>query len=346
MASSPIQPYASLHVSPDGPGDARPTASKIIEDEDLTGKWADKTILITGGAAGLGLETARALHSTGACIFLTARNMAKAEAGIKDILSTSPSSRPIEIVEMELGSLSSVAAGAKAFLSKTDTLNILINNAGIMAIPSHSTTADGFELQLGTNHLSHFLLTKLLLPTLVSSSTPAFASRVVNLSSMGHHYSANGFSNPEIWQDLNSEVSTYDPWIAYGRSKTANALHASHIESLYGADPDHPVHAWSLHPGGITTGLFKHDENADAIAKANWAIWKSVEQGAATSVWCAAAKALEGRRGMYCEDVGESVPDAEGYQMPTPGFATWAADGEAAEKLWEVSEGLVGEWAD
>jgi NAD(P)-dependent dehydrogenase (short-subunit alcohol dehydrogenase family) len=339
-SNHPMAPYEVAHKSPQGPGDARPTALQIIADEKLTGKWTNKSILITGGSSGIGVETARALHTTGARIFITTRDMAKAEKVREDILSTSPSKIPIEIIHMQLDSLASVRAGAADFLSKSSRLNILINNAGVMASPE-GKTQDGFELQMGTNHLSHFLLTKLLLPTLRASSTPAFASRIINVSSMGHHYAVGGL-NEEALSDLNFKKTPYDPWLAYGRSKLANILHANQIERLYGSDPEHPIHAFSLHPGGITTELWRHLNNQTPESNFQ-ASWKSIEQGAATTVWCTSAAVWEGKKGAYCEDCRESFPDREGYQRGDPGYAPWAKD-EAAEKgLWEVSETLVDE---
>ncbi|KAF2429188.1 short-chain dehydrogenase/reductase-like protein [Tothia fuscella] len=336
-----MAPYAKIHQNPQGPGDARPTALQIIADEKLTNKWSDRTALITGGSSGIGVETARALHATGARIFITTRDVAKAEKVRADILSSSPSKVPIEIIEMELDSLASVRAGAAEFLSKSEKLNILINNAGVMASPE-GKTQDGFELQMGTNHLSHFLLTKLLLPTLRESSSPAFASRVINVSSMGHHHAVGGLS-PEVLADLNFEKTPYDPWQAYGRSKLANILHANQIERVYGSDPERPIHAFSLHPGGITTELWRHLNNETPEDKGFGNIWKNIPQGAATTVWCATAAVWEGKPGAYCEDCAKSNLDPEPYGRGVPGYAPFTQD-EAAEKgLWKISKQLVGE---
>jgi NAD(P)-dependent dehydrogenase (short-subunit alcohol dehydrogenase family) len=311
---------------------------QIIKDENLIGKWSDKTAFITGGSSGIGVETARALHATGARVFITTRDVAKAKAVVKDILSASPSKVEIEIIYMELDSLASVRSGAADFLSRSNRLNILINNAGVMASPK-GKTKDGFETHFGTNQLSHFLLTKLLLPTLQASSSRTSASRVVNVSSMGHHYATGGLT-PSALADLDFSHSPYDKWVAYGRSKLANTLHANQIERVYGASPEHAVHAFSLHPGGITTELWRHlDGNTPENDFGN--IWKNAEQGAATTVWCATAAAWEGMRGRYCEDCAESAPDAEDGKMGDPGFAPWAYDQAAEERLWEVSEEMV-----
>jgi NAD(P)-dependent dehydrogenase (short-subunit alcohol dehydrogenase family) len=180
-----IAPYASVHANPQGPGDARPAALQIITDENLVNKWADKTVLITGGSSGIGIETVRALHATGAKIFITSRYIPKANAVRDNILRMCSSNSPIEIVNMELGSLDSVRSAAAEFLSRSKTLNLLVNDAGIMAAP-YEKTKDRLESHFGINHLAHFLLASLLLPTLVYSSTPAFASRVINVSSRRH----------------------------------------------------------------------------------------------------------------------------------------------------------------
>lgn len=339
LGPSPIAPFADLHKHPNGPGDARPTAMQIVNEENIINRWEDKTVLITGGSSGIGIETARALHATGARVFITTRNLTQAQTVCDDILRTSPSKRLIDVIFMDLSSLTSVRDAANEFLRRSDRLNILINNAGVMGAP-FGKTVDGFETHFGVNHLAHFLLTKLLLPTLVASSSSAFASRVVNVSSMGHHHSPGGLSDPGVWQDLRFENSKYDARIAYGRSKTANILHANQIERLYGSDPDYAVHAFSLHPGGITTNLWRHYGASPEEAYQD-GIWKSPEQGAATSVWCAIASVWEGRAGRYCEDVQESYPDRPGRKLEEPGYAPWARDEQAETKLWDESEGMV-----
>jgi NAD(P)-dependent dehydrogenase (short-subunit alcohol dehydrogenase family) len=276
---------------------------------------------------------------------MTTRDLAKAETVREDILASSPGKGGIEIIHIELDDLVAVKAGAEEFLRKSDKLNILINNAGVMLAPE-GKTKQGFETHWGTNHISHFLLTKLLLPTLVASSTPSFASRIINVSSMGHHHQPGGLI-PEVFQDLNFSKSSYNPTIAYGRSKIANILHANQIERLYGLSPSHPVHAFSLHPGAITTNLWRHNDGQTPQAMFQ-DVWKSIEQGAATSVWCASAKVWEGKKGSYCEDVGEAKPDGshEGkeYKLGDPGYAPWAYDEEAEKRLWEVSEQSVKEF--
>jgi NAD(P)-dependent dehydrogenase (short-subunit alcohol dehydrogenase family) len=340
-----IQPYAEVHANPQGPGDARPTALQIIEDEGLIMKWTDKTIMITGGSSGIGIETARALHYTGAQIFITTRDLAKAEKVCEDILASSSCKKQIGIIEMELDSLASVTAGVQDFLSQSVQLSILINNAGVMAAPKGKTVG-GFETHMGTNHFSHFLLTKLLLPTLVASSTASFPSRIINVASMGHWHQEGGLGAPGVLDDLSFDTIPYQPMVAYGRSKHANILHASAIERRYGSDPLHPVHAFSLHPGGITTELWRHLGSAPHSPESeHFKKWKSPEQGAATSVWCAAAKVWDGRAGRYCEDCGESAPSSyktRAEWVPgTPGYAPWAYDSGAEQKLWALSEKAI-----
>lgn len=313
--------YAILHVTPGGPGDVRPTAREIVKDEGLEGKLNDKVILITGCSSGIGIETARALLATGAVLYLTARNLAKAAKALGGLLE----SDKVHLLELDLNSLASVRACANSFLSESKTLNIIINNAGVMASPE-GRTADGFETQFGTNHLAHFLLFNLLKPTLLASSTPEFHSRVIVLSSIAHRSSEVHFDNLDL-------IGEYDPWIAYGQSKTANIWMANEIERRYG--PKH-LHAYSLHPGGINTGLQKH---VPEEMKKTWAeddatarSFKSLEQGAATTVWAAVAKELEGKGGKYLEDC----------QVSTQGYAPWAFDREKEAMLWLKSLTLVG----
>ena len=318
--------YAAAHASLNGPGDARPTALQIIQDEDLEGKLTDKVMFITGCSSGIGIETARALAATGATLYLTARDPVKAKTALGSLLAQSQ----VHLLKLDLNSLESVRACAAEFLSKSKTLNILINNAGVMATPE-GRTVDGFETQFGTNHVAHFLLFQLLKDTLLASSTPNFQSRVVNVSSSAHRYSEVQFDN------LNWDKN-YDPWKAYGQSKTANIWTANEIERLYGAKG---LHAWSLHPGGIKSGLQQHvpQELKEAWGKnqALVAIWKNTEQGAATTVWAAVAKELEGQGGKYLEDC-QIVPawDPKTGNLGV-GYAPWVYDEEKQAKLWAKS---------
>lgn len=269
-----------------GAGDARPTALKIVEDNDLLNALPDKVILITGCSSGFGIETARALKATGAKLFVTARDRKKGEAALHDILEPGK----VELLDLDLNSLESVRNCAAEFLEKSNTLNILINNAGIMALPTHTTTADGFEAQFGTNHLAHFLLFQLLKPTLLKSATPDFASRVVCVSSSGHRASGIHFDDLQL-----ASSGKYSPWTAYGQSKTANIYMANEIDRRYGAKN---LHAYSLHPGGIWTGLQTNMDVSQYKGKPQVEkMMKSVPQGAATQVWAAIDKEWKAREG-------------------------------------------------
>ncbi|GKZ39000.1 hypothetical protein AbraIFM66950_011629 [Aspergillus brasiliensis] len=319
--------YTQVHQSPSGPGDARPTARQIIKDEHLEGQWDDRVILITGCSSGLGVETARALYTTGATLYLTARNIMKAQAALEDIAS----SPRVHFLHLDLSSLESVRACANAFKASSQALHILIENAAVMACPEGRTT-DGFETQFGTNHLGHFLLFHLLKPALLSSSTPEFNPHVVIVSSVAHQYSAVNFDNINL-------VGEYDPWKAYGQSKTANIWTANEINRRYGT---RGLHAWSLHPGAIATDLQRHIPEEQ---KQLWAqdtdsqkYWKSPEQGAATTVWAAVSRGLEGIGGRYLEDCAIAVTDANGQG---PNLAPWTYDPVSEAKLWDRSLELL-----
>jgi len=249
------------------------TTDEVLEGIDLGGKLA----LVTGASGGLGAETARALASKGARVVITARDRDKLE-GVRKAIQESTGSE-VTVETLELDSLASLRAFAGRFLAEHDALHILVNNAGVMACPE-AKTRDGFELQLGTNHLGHFLLTGLLVPALLRGA-PA---RVVSVSSRGHQQS------PVRFDDLFFEKEPYDKWVAYGQSKTANVLFAVELERRLGV---RGVHANALHPGVIMTDLSRPTQQEDfehirARAGGNLKL-KSVEAGAATSVWAATA---------------------------------------------------------
>jgi NAD(P)-dependent dehydrogenase (short-subunit alcohol dehydrogenase family) len=331
------QPYAKQHEEPQGPGDARPTALQVIEDDGLVGKLSDKVMIITGCTAGLGIETARALHATGAKLFLTVRNMEKGEAVVQDILKTSQGKGIIELILMDLSNLSSVKSAAAGFLSRSDKLNLLINNAGLSLLPE-TKTADGFEMVMGTNHFGHFLFFQLLKSTLLKSSTSSFQSRVVNISSSGHRIS------PIRFHDMDFTKEGYNRWAAYAQSKTADIYMANTIERHYGAKG---LHGFSLHPGTIfSTEQLRHATEEDYAvlggSEAFWNVEKTVAQGAATSVWAAVATHLEGKGSVYLSDVGEAKPATETELVGGPGYGPHAYDEEAEEKLWDLSYIAVG----
>lgn len=318
--------YSAAHESPNGPGDSRPTALQIIRDEGVENALAGKVILITGCSSGLGIDTARALYETGATLYLTARDTKKATSALSDIIH----SPRINVLHLDLSSLSSVRACAEEFISKSQSLNILIENAGVMACPE-GKTEDGFETQFGSNYLAHFLLFRKLTPLLLDSSTPDFASRVVIVASSAHRISPVHFDNISL-------SGEYDPWKAYGQSKTALVWAANEIERRYGSQG---LHAFSLHPGGIQTELLRHVTDEQKTAWAGNDVlskyWKSPEQGAATTVWAAVAKELEGKGGKYldnCQIAGPHDPSKGDF---APGYAPWAYDRDGAARLWTTT---------
>jgi NAD(P)-dependent dehydrogenase (short-subunit alcohol dehydrogenase family) len=289
-------------------------------------------MLITGCSSGLGIETARALKATGARLFVTARNLSKGRKALGDILEPGK----VDLLLLDLNSLASVRSFATEFLEASgNKLNILVNNAGIMLTPE-GTTADGFELQFGTNHLAHFLLFQLVKPALLNSSTPDFQSRVVSVSSLGHRMMPPKMDNLML-------TGEYDPYQGYANSKAANIYFANEIERRYG---DKGLHGLSLHPGGIWTGLqvytpaetmeaFKADKKLEKYMK-------SVEQGAATTVWAAVGKVWEGKGGKYLDDCQICPPAPEGHSSFEPGHAKWAYSPENEAKLWKMSNDWVG----
>ena len=304
---------------------AETTASEVAEGIDLGGKLA----LVTGGSSGLGLETARVFAERGAHVILTARDMSKGEGVAAEIRRSTNDAR-VEVEELELGSMKSIRAFADRFLARHAALHVLVDNAGVMACP-FTKTQDGIELQFGSNHVGHFLLTCLLAPALRSAAP----SRIVSVSSRGHHMS------PVVFDDIQFERRSYDKWLAYGQSKTANVLFAVALERRLGS---RGVHALALHPGGIVTELGRHlqPEDMELLLKRRPGLkFKSVEAGAATQVFAATAPELEGRGGIYLEDCHvAAVNDATDAQ---DGVRSYALDLENAERLWKVSEELVGE---
>ncbi len=304
--------------------------SDTTTDEVLAGIDLDeKLALVTGGSGGLGAETARALASKGARVVITARDVAKGEVVAQGIRA-STGNDDVQVEELELASLASIRAFAERFLARHDALQLLVNNAGVMGCP-FAKTADGFEMQFGTNHLGHFLMTGLIVPALVRGA-PA---RIVSVSSRAHHIS------PVVFDDVHFEDRPYEKWSSYGQSKTANVLFAVELERHLGA---RGVHANALHPGAIATELARHlvPEDFEHLRKrqpGGKLVLKPVEAGAATSVWAATAPELEGRGGLYLEDchVAE-IDDAEGS---AGGVRSYALDPDSAKQLWSLSEKMV-----
>lgn len=306
------------------------TTSEVLEGIDLTGKVA----LVTGGSGGLGEETARALAANGARVVLTARDVPKGEA-VAQAIRAATGNDQVTVEELELASLASVRACARRFLARHNTLHILINNAGVMACPL-AKTAEGYELQFGSNHLGHFLLTCLLVPAL----RQAAPSRVVCLTSGGHR------ASPVVFEDIHFGRRPYDKWLSYGQAKTANVLCAVELERRLGGAG---VHAYAVHPGVIFTDLARHLVPQDIeLLQKQMPIGqfrsKSVPAGAATTVYAATAPELEGRGGVYLEDchVAEVKDDASS----TDGVKSYALDPTLARRLWAVSEDMVGERFD
>ena len=305
------------------------TTDEVIQGIDLSGKRA----VITGASSGLGVETARALASAGASVVLVARDKTKLDAALATLQAAVPEGR-FDTALLDLADLDSVRAGASQLLEKCPQINLLINNAGVMACPL-MRTAQGFEMQFGTNHVGHFLLTCLLAPALVAGA-PA---RVVNLSSAGHKFGALDLDDP------NYHVREYEKWSAYGQSKTANALFSVGLDQRL---QDKGVRAFAVHPGMIMTELSRHMEQSDmeAILRGRDISeigFKTVEQGSATSVWAATSAELAGKGGLYLEDcqIAEAATaDSE------KGVEAYALDASAANQLWQMSEAMVGETFD
>ncbi|MFK4085437.1 SDR family NAD(P)-dependent oxidoreductase [Kribbella sp. NPDC020789] len=297
------------------------TADEVLAGIDLTGKLA----VVTGGYSGLGLETTRALAKAGAHVVVPARRPETAKEALSEISG-------VEIDELDLGDLASVRAFADRFLASGRSIDIMIDNAAIMASPE-TRVGPGWEAQFATNHLGHFALVNRLWPALAADG----GARVISVSSTGHRRS-------DIrWDDLHFEQG-YDKWEAYGQAKTANALFAVQLDAL---GKDHGVRAFSLHPGGILTPLQRHLEREemvgygwiDAEGNPSNPAFKSPEQGAATQVWAATSPKLEGHGGVFCED----CEIAEISTDDSPGVRPYAVDPESAARLWTISAELTGE---
>ncbi|GAM89569.1 hypothetical protein ANO11243_076080 [Dothideomycetidae sp. 11243] len=345
--------YTKHHESPDGPGDARPTAAQIIKDLDLVDKLSDKTILVTGGTDGLGKDTVRQLAKTGAHVFFTARNPAKADKVLQEFADEGKTDLDlkharIEWIEMDNNSLKSVKAGAEDFLKRSDRLNVLLCNAAIGNVPYHKSE-DGFEGTFAINHLAHVALFQYLKDILLKSSSPSFQSRVVVVASAAHGFSSVHFGNLDQKQPIKPMIpllaidGPYNPIISYGQSKTANIWFANEIDRRYGSKG---LRAVSLHPGAIRTpGFHKQDPRVLAIfdvmmaSDAAQKSFKSIQQGAATQVWAAVSKDLEGKGGVYLEDCGQAEAAVQGA---SGGYQPWAFDEAGQKRLWAESLEMVG----
>jgi len=305
------------------------TALEVVGGIDLRGRHA----IVTGAASGIGVETARALAAAGAEITLGVRNLGKGEEVAQDLRRTLPEAT-VRVEALDLAEGGSVRRFGDRYVERGVPLHILVNNAGIMACPL-ARTPEGFESQFATNHLGHFLLAARLAPALRAAGR----ARVVSLSSIGHRLSG-------VWfDDVHFERRPYDKWLAYGQSKTANALFAVELDRRGRAAG---VTANAVHPGGIMTGLQQH-LSREEMDQMGWldaegkprAGFKSAAQGAATSVWAATASELEGRGGCYLEDCNEAEPFSK--EKPFAGVHAHALDPEAARRLWTLSEEMLGE---
>lgn len=309
---------------------AETTAEELASalDLDLTGQ----TIVLTGGSAGLGVETARVLASHGARIVSGVRDLEKGRAAAEDIRKSVPEAE-IELAELDLFDLDSVRRGADEIARRFPRIDRLINNAGVMACPL-ARTKQGLDAQLGTNHLGHFVLTARLIGNLLAAA-PA---RIVNLSSAGHRLSPMRFDDPFFERDA------YDKFVAYGQAKTANVLFSVALDRRFGG---RGVRAFAVHPGAIRTELGRHMTGDDFKAllesrpQAEPMQFKTPAQGAATTVWAATAPELAERGGLYCEDCG-IAPRIDQPDL-SHGVLDWALDPDAAERLWTLSEQWSGE---
>ena len=309
-----------------GPRDFGPssTTDDVLAGVDLGGK----TAIVTGASGGLGAETARALASRGCAVTLAARNVDKAATVAGSIRAAHPDAA-VDVGALELAEPESVRRFARQWSADHDALQMLILNAGVMACPL-IRTAEGFELQFATNHLGHFRLTMALLDALHASAP----TRVVSVSSGGHVLS------PVVFDDIHYDSREYDPWSAYGQSKTANVLFAVDLDRRY---RDEGIRAFAVHPGMIATDLSRHltpESIAEVVAGAEGSgeAYKSVAAGAATAVWAGTAPELDGVGGIYLADCGVAPPIEDGW----PGYASHAVDPDAALRLWKVSEAANG----
>lgn len=311
---------------------AESTTDEVLEGVNLSGK----RVLVTGVSAGLGVETVRSLAAHGASVVGTARDLDKARRALAPVFPQAAHGATIDLVEMDLASLKSVRKAASEVLAAGKRFDLIVANAGVMACP-RGKTADGFETQFGTNHLGHFVFVN----PLVALLNPG--ARIVSLSSAGHRICDVDLEDP------NFERTEYQPFTGYGRSKTANILFAVALDRRLKA---RGIRATALHPGGIQTELGRHltPELIEQM-QARWRAgnpggqvtmrFKTVPQGAATTVWSGCVASAEAVGGRYCEDC--HVAEVNDKEAPRIGVKSYAVDPDRAEALWSKSEEMVGE---
>jgi NAD(P)-dependent dehydrogenase (short-subunit alcohol dehydrogenase family) len=307
------------------------TTTDLLDGRSLSGR----RMLVTGGSAGLGLETARSLAAHGADVIITARDTAKGERAAATVRATAAPGATVNVRELDLESLSSVRACAERLLGDGASIDVLFANAGVMACPQ-GRTRDGFETQIGTNHIGHFVLANKLAPLIAKSGN----GRVVMTSSAGHRISDVDLEDP------NFERTPYDAWQSYGRSKTANVLYAVELDRRM---KGRGLRACAVHPGAIHTELARHltpvtmarmQQIIDAAGGAEFK-FKSIPQGAATQVWAGVVTDAETIGGRYCEDCG--IAERDDSTKPVGGVRSYALDPARARALWTWTEQWVKE---
>ena len=310
--------------------DSKSDADKIVKEKDLSGKIA----IVTGGYSGIGLETTRALVAIGAKVIIPAKRTEVAVQNLEGIVSKE------NIVEMDLGNLNSVRKFTEDFKESFGKLDLLINNAGIMACPE-TRIGNGWESQFAINHIGHFLLTTELMDTMAEND----GARFVSLSSSAH--SLTGI----LWDDIHFRKNSYDKWMAYGQSKTASSLIAIEFHKRM---VDKGVSGFSVHPGGILTPLQRHLQKEEMVAL-GWMdedgspseitknFFKTTSQGASTTLWCATSSSLNGIGAVFCEDcdIAKRKNEVDESLQRYFGVADWAVDTEEASKLWDVTEKML-----
>ena len=305
---------------------AKSEPSEILDGINLSGK----TAIVTGGYSGIGIETTRALSEAGANVIIPARRPEEAMVALDGIIPKD------HIFEMDLSDLESI----KRFtdLAKNNlSLNILINNAGIMACPE-SKTSNGWDLQFAVNHIGHFVLTH----ELVDSMDQSSGARIINLSSTAHKFSGI------CWDDIHFSNS-YDKWVSYGQSKTATSLFSIELDRRF---KDKNIRSFAVHPGGIFTPLQRHLQQEEMVAM-GWlnadgslselakAGFKSSTQGASTSLWAATSSQLDNKGGLYCENCDVANLAGGSPEERYFGVRDWAVDPSEAEKLWHCTEKML-----